>query len=79
MPFAATWIDLEMNWVTEQQEVWMEHIWQWTDILKLAGFMEEIIVSNLVILYRFENFHSKKPDYMKISFFNKKIKILESL
>ena len=41
--------------------------------------MEEIIVSNLIILYRFENFHSKKPDYIIISFFSKKIKIIESL
>ena len=49
------------------------------DMLKLAGFMEEIIVSNLVILYRFENFHSKKPDYMIISIFSKKVKIVESL
>ena len=31
---------------------------------KLAGFMEVIIVSNLVILYRFENIHSKISDYM---------------
>ena len=48
-------------------------------MLKLAGFMEEIIVSNLVIMYRFENFHSKNPDYMIVSFFSKKIKIIESL
>ena len=42
--------------------------------------MEEVIVSNLAILYRFEHFHSKKPDYMIISFFfSKKIKIIESL
>ena len=72
-------MDLQMNWATEQQEVRMEPIWQWTDMLKLAVFMEEIIVSNLVILYRFENFHSKKPDYMIISFLSKKIKIIESL
>ena len=72
-------MDLQMNRATEQQEVWMEPIWQWTDMLKLAGFMEEIIVLNLIILYRFENSHSKKPDYMIISFLSKKIKITESL
>ena len=59
MAFAASWMDLQMTWANEKQEVWMEHMWWWTDMLKLAVFMEEIIVSNLVILYRFENFHSK--------------------
>ena len=72
-------MDLQMNRATEQQKAWMEHIWQWTDMLKLTGFMEEVIVSNLAILYRFEHFHSKKPDYMIIRVFSKKIKITESL